>query len=156
MIKTGMLAATVAVILWIGWPQPEQAPLEGPQPTPHEPVAVPLAEQEQRAASVGGVGDRSPGLPPPARATTARLDINRATAEELERLPGIGGVLARRIIERRTVNGPFRTIDELKAVKGIGEKRMEQLRPFLIATHGPVPAGNRAAGEAAIKGAGKL
>jgi competence ComEA-like helix-hairpin-helix protein len=63
-----------------------------------------------------------------------RLDINRATMEQFEALPGVGVVLARRIIEARNSRGPFRTIEDLRDVKGIGEKRLAQLRPLLIAS----------------------
>lgn len=50
------------------------------------------------------------------------LDLNAATAEELDRLPGIGEVLAGRIIQYRTANGPFQSLEELLNVEGIGEK----------------------------------
>jgi competence protein ComEA len=52
------------------------------------------------------------------------ININTATAAELETLPGIGPVIARRIIEGR----PYRTIGELERVKGIGKKRLEEIR----------------------------
>ncbi|GBC92222.1 ComE operon protein 1 [bacterium HR15] len=60
------------------------------------------------------------------------LDINRATAEELEQLPGIGPVLAARIVEYRRAHGRFQSVDELLEVRGIGPKRLEQLRPYVI------------------------
>ena len=59
------------------------------------------------------------------------LNVNTATAEELERLPRIGPVLARRIIEYREVHGPFRRIEELEAVPGIGPKTLEELAPLI-------------------------
>lgn len=59
--------------------------------------------------------------------TRRRININTATQEELETLPGVGPVLARRIIEGR----PYRTIDDLQHDKGIGEKHMEELRPLV-------------------------
>ena len=61
-----------------------------------------------------------------------RLDINRATVEELQSLPGIGEVLARRVVERRTVRGLFNTVEDLLEVKGIGEKRLNSLRPLIL------------------------
>jgi competence protein ComEA len=61
-----------------------------------------------------------------------KLDLNRATAEQLQRLPGIGPVLAQRVIEQRTTHGPFHTVDDLRDVKGIGKKRMDQLRPLIM------------------------
>lgn len=60
------------------------------------------------------------------------LDINRASAEELELLPGIGAVLARRIVEYRQQVGRFHSVEELRQVRGIGAKRLEQIRPLVI------------------------
>lgn len=60
------------------------------------------------------------------------LDINRASAEELEALPGIGPVLAARIVEYRQLHGRFQSVDELIEVRGIGPKRLEQIRPYVV------------------------
>jgi len=59
------------------------------------------------------------------------VNINTATAEELERLPGIGSTYARRIVEYRIENGLFSSADELLNIKGIGEKRLLKLKPFI-------------------------
>ncbi len=59
------------------------------------------------------------------------LDLNSATPQDLEALPGIGPVLARRIIQHREQHGPFKTLDDLLAVPGIGAKKLAQLSPFL-------------------------
>jgi competence protein ComEA len=58
------------------------------------------------------------------------VDINSANAEELQRLPGIGPTLAGRIIARRK-DTPFKSIDDLRHVSGIGAKTLEKLRPFV-------------------------
>ncbi len=55
------------------------------------------------------------------------LDLNRASAEELEKLAGIGPVLARRIVEWRENHGPFRSVQDLLKVPGIGPKTLEKI-----------------------------
>jgi competence protein ComEA len=71
----------------------------------------------------------------PARASSAKpeltgtININTATAADLERLPGIGAKTAGRIIEYRQKNGGFKKIEDLMNVRGIGEKVFLRLRP---------------------------
>jgi competence protein ComEA len=60
------------------------------------------------------------------------MDINRATALEIEALPGIGPKLARQIVEDRTANGPFRSAEDLLRVKGIGQAKLEQIKGLII------------------------
>jgi len=57
------------------------------------------------------------------------INVNTATAAELEALPGIGPVIARWIVDGR----PYRSVDELDRVNGIGKKRLEVIRPFIKA-----------------------
>ncbi|HYV02301.1 MAG TPA: ComEA family DNA-binding protein, partial [Actinomycetota bacterium] len=57
--------------------------------------------------------------------------INTATAQELDALPGVGEVIAQRIIEYRTANGPFGSIDDLLDVSGIGEVTLEDMRDLV-------------------------
>ena len=66
------------------------------------------------APAAGGAGDSAPG------ASGGLLDLNAATAAELDGLPGIGPVLAERIVDYRTTQGPFRSVEELDDVPGIG------------------------------------
>jgi competence protein ComEA len=60
------------------------------------------------------------------------LDLNSATAEDLEALPGIGPVLARRIIQHRENHGPYQKIEDLLAVHGMGKKKLAQLAPLVM------------------------
>ena len=61
----------------------------------------------------------------------AALNLNTATKDELVALPGIGPAKAQAIVDYRNQHGPFRTLDELRKVKGIGEKLFLQLKPEL-------------------------
>lgn len=76
-----------------------------------------------------------PGRPPsgprasPGAAPPARLDLNRATALQLESLPGVGPVLAAEIVAWRSRNGGFAAVDQLLEVRGIGPARLRRLRP---------------------------
>ena len=60
-----------------------------------------------------------------------QVDLNQAEWPELAQLPGIGPTLARRIVESREIEGPFRDHDELVRIQGIGPKTLESVRPYL-------------------------
>ncbi len=62
----------------------------------------------------------------------AAVDLNTADQSVLESLDGIGPARARAIIEHRHANGPFRTLDEVLEVKGIGPKTLERIRPHIV------------------------
>jgi competence protein ComEA len=73
----------------------------------------------------------------PAAAPAAKVDLNTATAAELETLPGIGPAHAREIIASR----PFRSVDDLEKVKGFGKTRVDELRDHVtLSTQAPAPA----------------
>ncbi len=63
----------------------------------------------------------------------ALLNINTASAEELQNLPNIGARMAEKIIDYRSQNGNFTSVDALQNVKGIGAKTLEKLKPFVDA-----------------------
>ena len=137
LLKLGMFAATMGVVFWVGWTLPTSfdrardlatESLEGPKaeiasenertstvsPSP----VVPLSDQQ----STGAASKRSyKGL----------LDLNRATDQDFDALPGIGPRLAERIVEYRQSVGAFHSLDELRAVKGIGKKKFKRIRPLL-------------------------
>jgi len=75
-------------------------------------------------AAVPPSGAASPGAP-----TGSTVSLNTATEEQLDTLPGVGPVLAKRILDYRTQHGGFRTVDELRDVTGIGPKRFADLKP---------------------------
>jgi len=74
---------------------------------------------------------------PPARP----IDLNTGTAAQLEELPGVGPVTAKAIIDFRTKSGPFHRVEDLLAVHGISQNRLEKLRPYV--TVAPAPPGPR-------------
>lgn len=93
-------------------------------------LAAPVKDGQQilvpRAG--GGRGGPSAAVSPEAHAGAGKLSLAAATAEQLEGLDGIGPTLAKRILEYRDSHGGFRSIDELKQVDGIGDKRFAALR----------------------------
>lgn len=99
---TGASAVEAAVDAWRRWPA-ETSP----------------ASRATEAAPAGSRGASGP------------LDLNRATAAELTRLPGIGDVLARRIVAYRDSVGGFRSLEQLERVRGIGPAMMNRLAPLI-------------------------
>ena len=72
------------------------------------------------------VPDR-PGKTESVEQHTGPIDLNRASAGQLTRLPGIGPKIARRIVDDRNQRGPFKSVDDLSRVKGIGKKTLQRL-----------------------------
>jgi competence protein ComEA len=89
-------------------------------------VGVPASAPEGSAAGGGAPpgGDASGGAAGP-------IDLNTATLAELDTLPGVGPVLAQRILDWRTEHGQFATVDQLSDVPGIGDARLAQLRDLV-------------------------
>ena len=74
------------------------------------------------AVDGGDAGSRAAASP-----TGGKIDLNRATAAELDALPGVGPSTAEKIVADREANGPFRTVEDLKRVSGIGDKKFADL-----------------------------
>ena len=81
-------------------------------------------------ASPGYTSTTQQAAPPAAQGAPA-LNLNAATVDQLETLPGVGRKTAERIIEYRTKNGGFKRIEDLMNVKGIGEKSFLKLKPLI-------------------------
>lgn len=96
------------------------------EPVPEPTSATPVPTESDMPAGDADVPDDA--SPPPSDAV---LNLNTASAAELEELPRIGPVLAERIVAFRTSNGPFTSLEQLVEVDGISTATLEELRPFL-------------------------
>lgn len=111
--------------------------VEPSPPAEEETEAVPpapdgrkkAAPKAEAARKVIGSGKKEENLAAP-------IDVNRASAAELQQLPGIGPALSGRILQARE-RQPFRTVEELRRVPGIGPKTLEHLRPFVVVNDEP-------------------
>lgn len=88
-------------------------------------------EQIVVADAAAALGSTTPAAVSTGSAGGAPLDLNSATVEQLDSLPGVGPVLAGRILQWRTTHGRFRSVDELGEVSGIGDAILGQLRPLV-------------------------
>jgi competence protein ComEA len=95
-------------------------------------LAAPLADGEQVLVPARGASPAGAGGPSGQSGPTAPVDLNSATTEQLDALPGIGPVTAQKIVDYRQAHGPFTSVDELDAIPGIGPARIENLRGLVI------------------------
>ncbi|MEU6675973.1 ComEA family DNA-binding protein [Streptomyces sp. NPDC046925] len=96
--------------------------VDGEQVAVGEPAAASAAPAVPAAPGAGSAAG------PPGASPAAQVGLNTATAEQLDELPGVGPVLAQHIIDYRTEHGGFRSVDELREVNGIGDKRYADLQ----------------------------
>lgn len=98
-------------------------------PSASTPAPSPRAPHRSSPASPASSAERRSSGP---KSTPAEpLDLNHATAGELTRLPGIGPVLAARIVAARETGGPFASVDDLRRVGGVGAAKLERVRALL-------------------------
>ena len=110
-----LLLVTAAFLVGIGVSYCKRAGLR------HQAALNPIAVVQDTS---GGSLPYSVGAPPP-------VDLNQATLRQLDGLPGIGPVLAGRIVEYRQDKGGFHSVNELRAISGIGEKRYSALKDLV-------------------------
>jgi comEA protein len=146
LLKLGMLAVTLSMIGWIGWSVPSDHSAAGVPPSrqtvAQEPVApsseTPPSESRQVPPSPPASVTKIAPTPAPVatvrspQASLGRVDLNQATVDDIDRLPGLGPTLAQRVIDYRRANGPFSTVDDLLSVKGIGPKKLARLRDLVV------------------------
>ncbi|MEV5028668.1 ComEA family DNA-binding protein [Paenibacillus sp. LPE1-1-1.1] len=108
----------------------------GHSETPTQKPAQPEKEAVLEADTAGAEAIPSDAIDPEAESEaneTGKLDINRATAAELDALKGIGPAKAQAIIEDRDKNGKYASVDDLLRVKGIGEKLLQAMQDGIVA-----------------------
>ena len=139
LLKVGTLGIGIIVVLLAGWPQPQIGNLdhssvpimlsEGAriQEVPRESISVPgiSPQVDVASSSIERRSDSQPDHMP------LLVDLNGSSRMELEALPGIGMVLADRIVSYRSTYGGFQHVGDLVNVSGIGEKRLRRLEPFV-------------------------
>jgi competence protein ComEA len=140
LLKLGMFAATMGVVFWIGWTLPTSFDRA-------RDLAVNSSEGSQTAIAPGSgsvtavspspvvlLSDQPSTAAVPKRSHAGILDLNRATEQDFDALPGIGPRLAERIMKYRQSVGAFHSVNELPDVKGIGKKKFERIRPLVTVT----------------------
>lgn len=95
-------------------------------------LAAPVADGEQIVVPGRGVAVAAAGATAAGSSPSAPLDLNSASLEELENLPGIGPVTAQKILDYRQQHGAFHSVAELQGVPGIGPAHMAQLKGLVI------------------------
>lgn len=123
-----LLLSTFGLGIVVWWYRASQPPPE------INPVELAAFENFLRAASTDSLHTRlpAPTQTPSVVVPTTRVDLNTATYNDLVKLPGIGPVMAKRLLEFRATNGGFKRLQDLRKVKGIGAKTYEKLAPLLV------------------------
>ena len=140
LLKLGMFTATISVVFWIGWSLPNSLErghgltgesLEGLKTD----IVSDRSDATMESASSPSMISNQPAIAAASKRTrTGLLNLNRATEREFDALPGIGPQLAQRIMEYRRSVGTFHSLEELQAVKGIGKKKFDRIRPLVTVT----------------------
>lgn len=94
-------------------------------------IEGPIPSGVSTSTAAGGSPRTSSSSRTAARPAAKSISLNNATAAELDRLPGVGPATAAKIIEYRKQHGGFSSVDELLAVRGIGPKKLADIRPYV-------------------------
>jgi competence protein ComEA len=93
-------------------------------------TVVPVLAQQAEKPAKPVTAEKA--VKPAKPALTGKININTATAEQIELLPGIGAAKAKAIVDYRSTNGNFKKIEDLQNIKGIKEKKTEQFKDYII------------------------
>jgi competence protein ComEA len=136
-IRLAMVAATTSVVLWIGWTLPSSQFLNSDEIPPlDQPDTNGLGSTDRLRRSQTGFEavPKRPQSRSSHPSVPRTIDLNLASERDLEGLPGIGPILALRIVEYREARGAFRDVEQLRRVKGIGKKTVDRIRPLVHVT----------------------
>jgi competence protein ComEA len=111
----------------------------------HLPVSLAILLGLFFACASQSVATKKPPLHP--------INLNTASSSELQLVPGIGPATADKILQMRKSYGSFKSVDDLRAIKGIGPKRLEKMRKYITVGHAasPVKPGDKTSAPAAAK-----
>lgn len=137
-----IVVTTISVLLVGGWIGNRLFPRQGTHDVATTQRVIALLDSIQRHTSAepalesapASIAQRPTSAPSnkPKEKAAVRVAVNTASKTQLERLPGVGPAMAERIIEERQ-RRPFTSPDDLDRVKGIGAKKLEKMRPYIIA-----------------------
>jgi len=139
LVKLAMIVVTMGVVFWIGWSAPRSRYADGERGITAQAGKENLLHSSGTKAVLSLDPIPRPSSPPRSvqaslTPISGTLDLNRASEKEIETLPGIGPVLAERIVEYRQSRGAFHDIEQLRSVKGIGKKKFERIRSLVSVT----------------------
>jgi competence ComEA-like helix-hairpin-helix protein len=126
LVVTGATAVDISARLQQNQQTRERISKTTPKPSPPKPSSVPAWRRGPRPADVIEYKVRST-----APVGGESIDVNGATAEQLDQLPGISPAVAQRIVEYRSARGPFHSLEQLDSVKGIGPALLAKLKPVV-------------------------
>jgi len=128
LFKVGLLIVAMGVSFWaIADDDRPKAPIAAVMEEPVAERPPRPSDFSQEPPKIHEVVSQTPGI----QQGQHLLDLNQASAEELEALPGIGAVLAQRVIALRTSTGGFRAVEDLREVKGIGAKKFNRIKSLV-------------------------
>lgn len=126
LVVSGATAVDISARLQQNQQTRERISKATPKPPPPKPSSVPAWRRGPRPADVIEYKVRSS-----APDGGESVDVNRATAEQLDQLPGISPAVAQRIVEYRSAKGAFQSLEQLDSVKGIGPALLAKLKPVV-------------------------